>query len=114
MRAIAEIALFTGDVERTAAFYRDLVGAPPVAEWQGGALFAVGGGKLLVHEQAAGMDDGPPNEDHFAISVDDIDEACAALVARGSAFLVAPRDYAWGRSAYLRDPDGRLVELSES
>ena len=29
-------------------------------------------------------------------------------------FLVGPRDYRWGRSAYLRDPDGRLVELAHS
>ena len=114
MRAIGEIALFTSDVERTSAFYRDLIGAPPVVEWPGGALFAVGSSKLLVHEQAATMDDGPPNEDHFAISVDALDEACAKLLARGSALLVEPRDYSWGRSAYLRDPDGRLVELSES
>ena len=27
--------------------------------------------------------------------------------------LVEPRAYPWGRSAYLRDPDGRLVELAE-
>ena len=114
MKAIGEIALFTERRRATAAFYRDLVGAPPVAEWPGGALFAVGSSKLLVHERAAAMDDGPPNEDHFAISVDDLDEACAELVARGSAFLVEPRDYPWGRSAYLRDPDGRLVELSQS
>ena len=114
MTAIGEIALFTSDVERTAAFYRDLIGAPPVAEWPGGALFAVGSSKLLVHERAAAMDGGPPNEDHFAISVDALDEACAKLIARGSAVLVEPRDYSWGRSAYLRDPDGRLVELSQS
>ena len=114
MTAIGEIALFTSDVERTAAFYRDLTGAPPVADWPGGALFALGSGRLLVPERAATMDDGPPNEDHFAISVDAFDEACAKLAAHGSALLLEPRDYAWGRSAYLRDPDGRLVELSES
>jgi len=27
---------------------------------------------------------------------------------------VEPRDYQWGRSAYLRDPDGRLVELAQT
>ena len=114
MTAIGEIALFTSDVERTAAFYRDLIGAPPVAEWPGGALFALGSGKLLVHERAATMHNGPPTEDHFAISVDALDEACAKLVAHGGALLAETCDYSWGRSAYLRDPDGRLVELSES
>ena len=58
--------------------------------------------------------DGPPNEDHFAFSVSDVDGSCHELRARGFAFLVEPRDYPWGRSAYLRDPDGRLVELSQT
>jgi len=40
-------------------------------------------------------------------------DACEELRERGFAFLVEPRDYPWGRPAYLRDPDGRLVELSE-
>ena len=59
------------------------------------------------------MDDGPPNEDHFALAVDDLNAACAELVAHGLAFVLEPRDYPWGRSAYLRDPDGRLVELAQ-
>lgn len=114
MKSIGEIALFTHDVGGASAFYRGLIGAAPVAEWPGGALFAVGDGKLLVHERSAAMDDGPPNEDHFAISVTDLDESCAALAASGFTFLVEARDYTWGRSAYLRDPDGRLVELAQS
>lgn len=113
MSGIGEIALFTDDVERVSAFYRELVGAAPVAEWPGGALFAIGGGKLLVHERAAAMTDGPPNEDHFAIVLDDLDGTCAALDAASVAFLIEPQDFPWGRSAYLRDPDGRLLELAQ-
>jgi catechol 2,3-dioxygenase-like lactoylglutathione lyase family enzyme len=114
MKELVEIALFTDDVEGVSAFYRRLLGAEPVQEWSGGALFAVGGGKVLVHERATAMDGGPPNEDHFAISVGDLDGACAALVEDGCTFLVEPQDYPWGRSAYLRDPDGRLVELAQA
>ena len=114
MRSLGEVALFTDDVEGASAFYCGLVGAAPVAEWPGGAIFAAGDGKLLVHERAAAPDDGPPNEDHFAIVVDDLDETCAALVSNGCGLLVEPREYPWGRSAYLRDPDGRLVEFAQS
>ncbi len=114
MIGIGEVALFTDDVDRVAAFYRALVGAAPVAEWPGGALFAIGTGKLLVHERAATMPDGPPNEDHFAVAVDDLESTCDTLVRAGMAFLVEPRDFPWGRSAYLRDPDGRLVELAQA
>jgi catechol 2,3-dioxygenase-like lactoylglutathione lyase family enzyme len=111
---IGEIALFTDDVEAVAAFYRVLVGSDPVAEWPGGALFAVGDGKLLVHERAAAMPDGPPNEDHFAVAVGDLDAACTDLQRAGLTLLTEARDYPWGRSAYLRDPDGRLVELAQT
>jgi len=114
VRDVTEIALFTDDVAAVAAFYRSLVGAGPVAEWPGGALFAAGDAKILVHERAAAMEGGPPNEDHFALIVDDLDTICDALRSEGSELLVEPRDYQWGRSAYLRDPDGRLVELAQA
>jgi catechol 2,3-dioxygenase-like lactoylglutathione lyase family enzyme len=105
---------FTDDVVSVSAFYRELVGAEAVAEWPGGALFAAGDAKILVHERLAALDDGPPNEDHYALAVDDLDVTCDGLRASGIAFLAEPQDYPWGRSAYLRDPDGRLVELSEA
>lgn len=114
MTGIGEIALFTDDVEALAGFYRRLLGGEPVAEWPGGAVFAVGAGKLLVHEQAGEASDGPPNEDHFAVTVADLDAACSSAVSSGLELLVGPRTFAWGRSAYLRDPDGRLVELAQA
>ncbi len=113
MSDVVEIALFTEDVGAAKAFYARLAGAPPAAEWPGGAIFSAGGVKLLVHERAGAPASGPPNEDHFALGVADLDSTAAALAADGFAFLVEPRDYDWGRSAYLRDPDGRLVELSQ-
>jgi len=112
--AVAEIALFTDDVEVAAEFYTRVLGTAPVAEWPGGAIFATGDSKLLVHERSAAMEGDPPNEDHFAYSVADLDDACDDLRAHGVPFLVEPREYPWGRSAYLRDPDGRLVELAEN
>jgi catechol 2,3-dioxygenase-like lactoylglutathione lyase family enzyme len=111
---IAEIALFTDDVSAATSFYRRLLGASPEAEWPGGAIFAAGPGKVLVHERSAAMEGGPPNEDHFALAVDDLDGVADALRSSGVLFLAQPRDYPWGRSAYLRDPDGRLVELSQA
>ncbi|MBM2823667.1 MAG: Lactoylglutathione lyase-related protein [Thermoleophilia bacterium] len=113
MTNVVEVAIFTDDVAAAATFYRGLLGAEPVAEWPGGAIFAAGDSKLLVHERGAAMENGPPNEDHFAFSVVDLDAACDELSAHGVPFLVEPREYPWGRSAYLRDPDGRLVELAE-
>jgi catechol 2,3-dioxygenase-like lactoylglutathione lyase family enzyme len=114
VRRFVEVALFTDAVDATHAFYERLLGAPPEASWPGGAVFAAGDLKLLVHERGAHAEDGPPNEDHVALAVADLDAACAGLRADGLSFLVEPRDFPWGRSAYLRDPDGRLVELAEA
>jgi catechol 2,3-dioxygenase-like lactoylglutathione lyase family enzyme len=117
---LVEIALFTDDVEDATAFYQRIVGASPESEWPGGAVFSVGEAKLLVHERAPADPEyflekgGPPNEDHVALGVTDLDAACEALRRQGFTFLVEPGDYPWGRSAYLRDPDGRLVELGQT
>jgi catechol 2,3-dioxygenase-like lactoylglutathione lyase family enzyme len=112
-RPVVEVALFTDDVERVRGFYAKLLGRDPEADWPGGAVFAAGGAKVLVHGRAGAMEGGPPNEDHVALGVEDLDAACAALRDEGVELLVDPRDCPWGRSAYLRDPDGRLVELSQ-
>ena len=114
MREVVEVALFTDDIEAVKRFYRSVLGAEPEAEWHGGAIFAAGSSKLLVHERGGAVEDGPPNEDHFALAAADLDQACDELRAQGLELLADVRDYPWGRSAYLRDPDGRLVELSQT
>lgn len=43
---------------------------------------------------------------------DDVDAACQVLIEHGLTFEAPPQDYYWGRSAYLRDPDGHLVEIT--
>jgi catechol 2,3-dioxygenase-like lactoylglutathione lyase family enzyme len=109
-----EIALFTDEVDGLRDFYERLLGVAPEASWPGGAIYVVGAVKLLVHERAGAPENGPPNEDHLAIGVSDLESACDVLRERGVDLLVEPRDYPWGRSAYLRDPDGRLVELAQT
>jgi catechol 2,3-dioxygenase-like lactoylglutathione lyase family enzyme len=47
------------------------------------------------------------------VSVEDVDAITERLQAQGVKFVAGPRDFPdWGiRSAYLRDPDGNLIEL---
>jgi catechol 2,3-dioxygenase-like lactoylglutathione lyase family enzyme len=111
---LAEIARFTDDVPEMAAFYRRLLAAEPVAESEDMAIFLVGETKLFIHcAYTPGEGDLPP-ENHTAFSVADVDDTCRKLVAQGLTLEVPPRDYYWGRSAYLRDPDGCLLELTQS
>jgi catechol 2,3-dioxygenase-like lactoylglutathione lyase family enzyme len=109
---LAEIAVFTDDVAAASAFYRGLLG-DPVTEWPGGTLFALGGAKLLVHERAAALDDGPPDEDHFALSVEDL----RGLRGTGRARAHPPRRGARLSVGSVRlpsRPGGRLVELAQA
>lgn len=101
---IAEIALFTSDVDRLVAFYGRVLEREPVSRWPGGATFDLDGVTLLVHEQGETQEGMPPNVDHFAVRIADVDAGAARLGTEAA-------DYPWGRSAYLEDPDGRLVEL---
>lgn len=114
MNKLVEIALFTNKVDQTVEFYRDLLDSEPEYRGANMAIFDVSGVKLLIHEKgeaAAGM---PPNEDHFAFGVQDLDASASAASLKGLQLELAPELYDWGRSAYLRDPGGRLIELSET
>jgi catechol 2,3-dioxygenase-like lactoylglutathione lyase family enzyme len=111
---LIEIAKFTDNVAEMAAFYRRLLGSEPVAESPDMAIFMVGETKVFIHKTyEQGPDDLPP-ENHIAFAVEDVDAACAQLQTQGLTLEISPRDYYWGRSAYLRDPDGHLIEIARS
>ena len=84
MRDVVEVALFTDDVAAATRFYRTLLESTRRREWPGGAIFAAGNTKLLVHERSAGVANGPPNEDHFALAAADLEGTCEELRARDS------------------------------
>jgi catechol-2,3-dioxygenase len=109
MPRIAEVALFTEDVPRLTAFYENLLGRPPDSSSESHASFDLGGTTLFIHVSAPDSPDGAPNADHVAIALDQ--DAAAERARDAGVEVVGPQDYYWGRSAYLRDPDGRAVEL---
>ena len=66
--------------------------------------------KTLGTPLAAPAPDAPGFEIGF--KVPDVDAAYEELVERGGIPQVPPLDRPWGqRTAYLRDPDGHLIEL---
>lgn len=117
MRRLVEVALFTEDVAGLAAFYERLLGGEPSFRSEQMALFELDGLHLLIHHRGPSDPDydaggsGPPNEDHIAIGVKGLDETWSESGLSESSGAIEPAAYPWGRSAYVRDPDGRLVEM---
>lgn len=111
---LIELAYFTPKVAEMIAFYKTLLGTDPVAQSPDMAIFVTGHTKIFIHRTyTPGPGDLPP-ENHTAFEVPDVETACSALEAQGMAVEVSPRDYYWGRSVYLRDPDGHLIELTQT
>ena len=110
---LIELAYFTPHVEEMTAYYRALLADEPVAQSLDMAIFMTGHTKIFIHRTyTPGPNDLPP-ENHTAYEVPDVDAACATFAQQGLTIEIPPTDYYWGRSAYLRDPDRHLIELTQ-
>lgn len=115
------------DLDRTIAFYCDLLGFKLVLrkpQTSGELAFLdAGGGMLEVFAPAADIAparDVPPNEAgmrHLTLAVTDLDAMIAKLEAAGVQIVERPRmahnTELIKRVAFVRDPDGIMVELIE-
>ncbi len=108
---LTELALFTADVAAVTAFYERVLGVEPAERSEQHAVFPLGELVLRIHATVDPNPGDPPADDHVAFAVAGLDDYAAALAAAGIE-LDGPRNLPWGRSAYVRDPDGRLVELT--
>jgi len=109
---LVELAHFTDDVPAMERFYRALLGADAIARSDDMAIFINGETKIFIHKKYAASEGELPPENHTAFAVADVDGTCETLVKQGLTLEVPPKDYYWGRSAYLRDPDGNLIEIT--
>jgi lactoylglutathione lyase len=113
--------LLVQDLERSLAFYVDLLRLPLDHRSGPYAQLRTGSTRLALFEREAmgrtlGRRLRPPDADapgfEIGFKVADVDAVFAELTAAGAAVEMPPTDRPWGqRTAYLRDPDGHLIEL---
>jgi catechol 2,3-dioxygenase-like lactoylglutathione lyase family enzyme len=118
--------LVVADPARSRDFWVGVLGAEPYREYGGtSVVLRFAGTWLLLVSRGAPTADKPtvvfaPPQDADRVShamtlrVADCQAAYAALRSRGATFLTPPHDWGTEIRCFLRDPDGHLVELSQS
>ena len=103
---IHEIAFEVRDLERSIAFYRDILGLPLYSRGSQQAWFCIGTQRLALFTH-----DRPGSGQHFALLIppEKADQARDALIAHGFPEETMQQDD--GFSVYVRDPDGNKIEL---
>lgn len=120
IKALGHAVLRVRNLERSTAFYRDLLGMREVARYRGKMVFFSLGANhhdlalMELGAQAAGADPSAVGLYHLAFKVGDtLDElrvVKAELEASGVTIL-GMSDHRVSQSLYIRDPDGIDLEL---
>ena len=104
------VYVFSPEFEGLRRFYEaamGIEGQPAGPSW---VAFPLGDSRLALHRQ---LPDDPQDPAPFRLDllVDDIDEALSKFKAAGAEVGRGIQDEAFGRSAILRDPEGREFTL---
>jgi predicted enzyme related to lactoylglutathione lyase len=117
---LGQLILFTGNAERLATFYRDVLGLPELEAQPGWIVLDAGGVKLALHgipEHIAGAVTTPPakREDSYwkpTFVVDDLDAMLAKLAAHGVA-MSTPKTFGPRTFSDGMDPDGNVFQVAK-
>jgi lactoylglutathione lyase len=120
MDQLGYVILFVRDLERSVAFYRDVIGLPFKLQGDGYVEFATQGARFGLYDrnrlgELTGQGTGPPGHPggEVVFLVEDVDAEAERLREAGVTILRGPLDRAWGhRTLHLEDPDGFVVELA--
>jgi lactoylglutathione lyase len=120
MNRVGYVILFVADLERSVAFYRDVLGVPFKLQGDGYVEFATQGAKFGLYDRSrleeltghAAEAPGSPGGE-VVLLVEDVDAEAERLRAAGATILKGPVDRPWGhRTLHVEDPDGFVVELA--
>ena len=123
IKDVGAIILFVDELQRSKAFYHEVLGLDVEFEDDESVGFKVEGLAFIVlqvdraREQLQGEPTASPRAGATAFLTtftDDVDALYVDLVERGVRFFQRPADQPWGmRTAYFKDPDGHVWEIAQ-
>ena len=125
MRRIVATELFVQDLERCAAFYRDVLGLEMKGSDADSFIFKIGdiyffvmtttGASDLISEGRVDVTLAGGPRGLLAVEVEDVDAAYETFKAKGATFHRPPTDQPWGlRTAHFVDPEGNPWAIHHS
>lgn len=123
LRAADYVILIVEDIDRAVDFYTRVLGlrlghrSGEYAQLDTGVT-RIGFYTRPAMSEALGFEIAAPpagaTGSEVGFKVDDVDAAYAEVLAGGAAAVTPPTTRAWGqRTAYVRDPDGHLIEFAQ-
>jgi predicted enzyme related to lactoylglutathione lyase len=101
------------EMERSVAFYRDVLGLKPLILQSNWAQFDAGNILIGLHPEGDEVKVSPTTGMSIGIYVDDMDKAVAEIRKRFGKIAIGPRPEPFGRWALVFDPDGYSVQIIE-
>ena len=116
--------LVVSDQDRSRNFYQSVFGGKVLRD-RDPVVLEVANAQLILNDGGGPTDDKPtvtlttpPDPDQVSaflnIRVTDIATASKVWSARGAEFLTEPKDHGREIRAYIRDPDGHLIEVGQT
>lgn len=117
---LSQIIVYVSDMQKSASFYRDLLGLRLVSGSEQWSEFEAGPFHLALHwtnlhDDVQGQRVVTAGNAELVFEVENLDSACEEIRHKGGA-IDGPQEMEGldVRVAFLRDPDGMAIELIES
>jgi lactoylglutathione lyase len=124
LKFVVTNTLIVGDIKRSVAFYRDVLGATVLREGEP-TFLRLANIWITINGGGGGTDDkpeviaAPPREPNLLsnflnLRVADIRRCYEVWSSRGAKFITEPKVHATEVRCYMRDPDGYLIEVGQT
>src|SRR6201994_28183 len=118
--------IVSDDVERSRRFYTEVLGGRLAFSGPGGLTYVSLANCWIIINAGGGPTDDKPTvtletprdpdrvSSFLNIRVKDIEAVYAEWSARGAQFRPPPKQHAYEKRCYIRDPDGHLIEVGQT